>query len=52
MVVKRLIMLVVSRLRDPELQVSENYSDMTKWRLTNFKSCCHVLSLTGLKADK
>ena len=30
---------VVSRLRDPQLQVSENYSDLTKWRSTNFESC-------------
>ena len=30
---------VVSRWRDPQLQVSENYSDLTKWRLTLFKSC-------------
>ena len=30
---------VVSRWRDSQLQVSENYSDLTKWRLTNFKSC-------------
>ena len=29
---------VVSRLRDPQLQVSENYSDLTKWRSTLFKS--------------
>ena len=29
----------VSRLRDPQLQVGENYSDLTKWRSTNFKSC-------------
>ena len=29
----------VSRWRDPQLQVSENYSDLTKWRSTNFKSC-------------
>ena len=25
--------------RDPQLQVSENYSDLTKWRSTLFKSC-------------
>ena len=31
---------VVSRWRDPQLQVSENYSDLTKWRSTLFKSCC------------
>ena len=30
---------VVPRSRDPQLQVSENYSDLTKWRSTNFKSC-------------
>ena len=30
---------VVSRLRDPQLQVSENYSDLTKCRLTIFKYC-------------
>ena len=30
---------VVSRRRDPQLQVSENYSDLTKWRSTLFKSC-------------
>ena len=29
----------MSRWRDPQLQVSENYSDLTKWRSTNFKSC-------------
>ena len=30
---------VVSRWRDPQLQVSENYLDLTKWRFTLFKSC-------------
>ena len=30
---------VVSRWRDPQLKVSENYSDMTEWRSTVFKSC-------------
>ena len=30
---------VVSRWRDPQLQVSENYSDLTKWRSILFKSC-------------
>ena len=30
---------VVSRWRDPQLQVSENYSAWTKWRSTLFKSC-------------
>ena len=28
---------VVSRWRDPQLQVSENYSDLAKWRSTVFK---------------
>ena len=28
---------VVSRWRDPQVQVSENYSDLTKWRWTVFK---------------
>ena len=30
---------VASRWRDPQLQVSENYSDLTKWRSTVFKYC-------------
>ena len=30
---------VVCRWRDPQLQVSENYSDLTKWRSTVFKYC-------------
>ena len=30
---------IVSRRRDPQLQVSENYSDLTKWRSTVFKCC-------------
>ena len=30
---------VVSRLRDPQLQGSENYSDLTKWRSSVFKYC-------------
>ena len=30
---------VVSRWRDPQLQVSENYSDLTKWMSALFKSC-------------
>ena len=30
---------VVSRWRYPQLQVSENYSDLTKWSSTLFKSC-------------
>ena len=29
----------VSRRRDPQLQVSENYSDLTKWMWTIFKPC-------------
>ena len=29
----------VSRSRDPQLQVGENYSDLTKWRSSLFKSC-------------
>ena len=28
---------VLSRWRDPQLQVSENYSDLTKWKLHIFK---------------
>ena len=30
---------VVPRWRDSQLQVSENYSDLTKWRSTMFKYC-------------
>ena len=30
---------IVSRWRDPQLQVSENYSDLTKWSPTVFKHC-------------
>ena len=30
---------VVSRWRDLQLQLSENYSDLTKWRSTVFKYC-------------
>ena len=30
---------VVSRWRDPQLQVSENYSDLAIWRSTVFKYC-------------
>ena len=29
----------VSRWRDPQLQISENYSDLKKWRSTVFKYC-------------
>ena len=28
---------IVSRSRDPQLQVSENYSDLAKWRSTVLK---------------
>ena len=34
---------VMSRWRDPQLQVSENYSDLTKWRSTVFKYCWLML---------
>ena len=39
---------VVSRWRDPQLQVSENYSDLTKWRtsVSNIADWCHILSWT------
>ena len=42
---------VVSRWRDPQLQVSENYSDLTTWRssISNIADWCHILSLTCLK---
>ena len=42
---------VVSRWRDPQRQVSGNYSDLTKWRSTVFKYCwlIHILSWTCLK---
>ena len=30
---------VVSRRRDPQRQARENYSDLTKWRSTFFRSC-------------
>ena len=30
---------VVNRVSDPQLQVSENYSDLTKWRSTLLNSC-------------
>ena len=39
---------LVSRWRDPQLQVSENYSDLTKWR-SNIADWCPILSLTCLK---
>ena len=29
---------VVSRWRDPQLQVSENYSDLTKWCPNDFET--------------
>ena len=40
---------VVSRWCDSQLQVSENYSDLTKLRSTILKFCCwcHILSLTS-----
>ena len=34
---------VVSRWRDPQLQVSENYSDLTKWR-SAVTRCCWLMS--------
>ena len=37
---------VVDRVSDPQLQVSENYSDLTKWRSTLFKSCWLMSHLT------
>ena len=43
---------VVSRWRDPQLQVSENYSDLTKYGgqlFSNIADRCHILSLTCLK---
>ena len=49
---------VVSRWRDPQLQVSENYSDLTKWRSTVFKYCwlmsqfLHPMVLNVLKKMK
>ena len=30
---------VVDRVSETQLQVSENYSDLTEWRSTLFKSC-------------
>ena len=30
---------IASRWRDPQLQVSKNYSNLTKWRSTVFKYC-------------
>ena len=45
---------VVSRWRDPQLQVSENYSDWQIWQnggrvFSNLAGWCHILSLTYLK---
>ena len=42
---------VVSRWRDPQLQVSENYSDLINWGqlFSNLAGWCHILSLTYLK---
>ena len=36
---------VVSRWRDPQLQVSENYSDLAKWRstVTGIRECCNFV---------
>ena len=35
---------VVSRWRDPQLQASENYSDLTKWSLSIFIKICWLMS--------
>ena len=45
---------VVSRWRDPQLQVSKNYSDMTKSGalFSNIADWCHILYLTCLKGGK
>ena len=42
---------VVSRWRDPQLQVSENYSDLTigGQLFANLAGWCHIWSLTYLK---
>ena len=43
---------VVSRWRDPQLQVSKNYSDLKKndgQLFSNIADWCHILSLTCLK---
>ena len=40
---------VVSRWRDPQLQVSDNYSDLTRWRSTFFKSW--LMSLFQMLVD-
>ena len=37
---------VVSRWRDPQPQVSENYSALTKWRSTVFKYCWSMSHFT------
>ena len=44
----------MSRRRDPQLQVSANYSDLTKWMWTisNLADQCHILSSICLKADR
>ena len=34
---------VVSLTRDPQLQVSENYSDLSKWRLANLADRYYVV---------
>ena len=45
---------VVSGWRDPQLHLSEIYSDLTKWRSTILKSCWLVSRFisTCLKADR
>ena len=40
---------VVSRWRDPQLQVSENYSDLTKWRSTLFMFVQATINVTFLR---
>ena len=39
---------VVSRWRDPQIQVSKNYSDLTKWRSTLFKYCWLMSHLSNI----
>ena len=43
----------VSRWRDSQLQVGENYSDLAKWKSTIHKSSCwcHALTLPCLKVE-
>ena len=42
---------VVSRWRDPQLQVSENHSDLTKWRPYTPSTCRTVMMISNLKID-